>query len=217
LTGHFSTTAREIAKPNSQKREQLKLTAFGFLTYGESQRKRGSAAVCLKGDLMESSRRELLKASVSAATLIAAPALMTRTVLGADVPIVVGGLYDQSGPLGTSGVLMVNALAFAIDRLNDEGGLLGKKLKPRDHHGMGPAISRVEFRAAQHFDDEMRDVLGMPRIHAREDGAKQRIARCLGIEGARENREHFRTSSPFAECGRCVGRAHRTHSVPVGR
>lgn len=78
---------------------------------------------------MESSRRELLKASVSAATLIAAPALMTRTVLGADVPIVVGGLYDQSGPLGSSGVLMVNALSFAIDRLNEEGGLLGKKLK----------------------------------------------------------------------------------------
>jgi urea transport system substrate-binding protein len=79
---------------------------------------------------MDYSRRGLLKTGISAsAALIAAPAILTRTALGADASILVGSLYDQTGPLGASGVPMVDALTLAIEEVNAAGGLLGKPLK----------------------------------------------------------------------------------------
>src|ERR1700733_12031835 len=79
---------------------------------------------------MKFSRRDLLKTGASAsATLIAAPALLTRSALGADEPILVGSLHDQAGPLGATGVPMVDALMLAIEEMNAAGGLLGKPLK----------------------------------------------------------------------------------------
>jgi urea transport system substrate-binding protein len=96
------------------------MLSLGLLTNGSDDR----------GNFMKFSRRDLLKTSASAsAALIAAPALLTRTALGADAPILVGSLHDQAGPLGATGVPMVDALMLAIDEVNAAGGLLGKPLK----------------------------------------------------------------------------------------
>lgn len=75
-------------------------------------------------------RRRFLKTSLSAsASLVAAPAILTRGAYGADDPILVGSLHDQSGPIGTSGVPMVKSLELGIAEVNAAGGLLGRPLK----------------------------------------------------------------------------------------
>jgi branched-chain amino acid transport system substrate-binding protein len=79
---------------------------------------------------MAVSRRRLLGSSAGAiASVLASPVILRHTALGADEPILVGSLHDQSGGLGTSGAPMVASLELAIDEVNAAGGLLGKKLK----------------------------------------------------------------------------------------
>lgn len=75
-------------------------------------------------------RRGLL-GSVSAAAggLLMSPAVLRHTALGADAPILVGSLHDQSGPIGTSGQPMALSVQLAVDELNAAGGLLGRPLK----------------------------------------------------------------------------------------
>ena len=79
---------------------------------------------------MSINRRRFLTSSVAAsAALIASPAILPRSSYGAEQPILVGSLHDQSGPIATSGVTMVAALDMAIDEVNKGGGLLGRPLK----------------------------------------------------------------------------------------
>lgn len=79
---------------------------------------------------MTLSRRRFLKSSLTAsASMLAAPAIVTRYAYGSDDPILVGSLHDQSGPLAATGVPMVDSLNLAIDELNAAGGLLGRPLK----------------------------------------------------------------------------------------
>ncbi|MBX9458022.1 MAG: transporter substrate-binding protein [Rhizobium sp.] len=74
-------------------------------------------------------RRSILKSSIAASAALASPALLTRFAYGADDPILVGSLHDQSGPLAATGVPMVDSLDLAIQELNAAGGLLGRPLK----------------------------------------------------------------------------------------
>ena len=76
-----------------------------------------------------SRRRFLQRSAIATTTLIAAPAVLRTSALGADNPILVGSLHDQSGPIGTSGTPMVYALQLAVDEINAAGGLLGRPLK----------------------------------------------------------------------------------------
>ena len=76
-----------------------------------------------------SRRRFLQHSAIATTTLIAAPAVLRTSAFGADNPILVGSLHDQSGPLGTSGQTMVFALQLAVDEINAGGGLIGRPLK----------------------------------------------------------------------------------------
>ncbi len=79
---------------------------------------------------MSFTRRTLLTSTAAAAGgLVLSPAVLRYTVLGAESPILVGSLHDQSGPLGTSGQPMVLSVQLAVDELNAAGGLLGRQLK----------------------------------------------------------------------------------------
>lgn len=79
---------------------------------------------------MDISRRRFLQSTASAsAGLIASPALFKAAAWGADDPILVGSLHDQSGPIGTSGAPMVASLNLGISEINAAGGLLGRPLK----------------------------------------------------------------------------------------
>lgn len=76
-----------------------------------------------------SRRRFLHRTALTSAALISAPAILRHTALGADDPILVGSLHDQSGPIAASGVPMVHALQLAVDEINEAGGLIGRPLK----------------------------------------------------------------------------------------
>ena len=79
---------------------------------------------------MSFSRRQFLRSSIAGSvTILAAPALISRSAYGADDPILVGSLHDQSGPIAASGVPMVAALDLGIAEINAAGGLLGRPLK----------------------------------------------------------------------------------------
>ena len=74
-------------------------------------------------------RRFLGSTGIAAAGLVASPAVLRLTAMGADAPILVGSLHDQSGALGTSGQPMVLSVELAVDEINAAGGLLGRPLK----------------------------------------------------------------------------------------
>ncbi|MFT4182176.1 MAG: ABC transporter substrate-binding protein [Rhizobium sp.] len=76
-----------------------------------------------------SRRRFLHRSALASATLLAAPAILRHTALGADNPILIGSLHDQSGPIAASGVPMVHAIQLAVDEINAAGGLVGRPAK----------------------------------------------------------------------------------------
>lgn len=79
--------------------------------------------------LVSLSRRRFLTHSALAGGIALAPSRWIRRAWADDNPIVVGSLHDQSGAIASTGVPMVNALKLAIDKLNAQGGLLGRPLR----------------------------------------------------------------------------------------
>ncbi len=75
---------------------------------------------------MSLSRRHFaaLGAALGLATLASAPIAHAN-----DEEIVVGGVYDISGPLQQFGETKANMLRFAVEETNENGGLLGKPVK----------------------------------------------------------------------------------------
>src|SRR6266436_7795804 len=65
----------------------------------------------------------------SAASLGLALANMPQRRAEAADEIVVGSLLDGTGPINIYGLPMIDATKFAIDDINANGGVLGKKLK----------------------------------------------------------------------------------------
>ncbi|MBB3610475.1 ABC transporter substrate-binding protein [Rhizobium sp. BK602] len=76
-----------------------------------------------------SRRRFLHRSALASATLLTAPMILRHSALGADNPILIGSLHDQSGPIAASGVPMVHALQLAVDEMNAAGGLIGRPVK----------------------------------------------------------------------------------------
>lgn len=74
---------------------------------------------------MSVSRRSALKAVGST---LAAPLIMRTAALGAD-PIKVVGIHDASGGLDIYGKPMIACLDFAVDEINQAGGLLGRQVE----------------------------------------------------------------------------------------
>lgn len=81
---------------------------------------------------MDLGRRTLLKtAAVGAAAPLVAPLvapLATPFVARAAEPIKVGSLLDLSGPIGSTGQPMFDAIQLAVEEVNGAGGLLGRPI-----------------------------------------------------------------------------------------
>ncbi len=73
----------------------------------------------------EINRRKLLK--IGAASAIAAP-FYARNAFAVE-PIKLGSLLDGTGPLGLEGRRMIQTTQYAVDKLNAEGGLLGRQIQ----------------------------------------------------------------------------------------
>lgn len=72
-------------------------------------------------------RRQILKSGVAAAATALATPFIGRAE--AAEPIKVGSLLDLSGPIGTSGQPMFDAIQLAVDEVNAAGGLLGRPIQ----------------------------------------------------------------------------------------
>lgn len=75
-------------------------------------------------------RRDVLKVAAGAsAGIFASPTVFRHAAWGAEAPVLVGSLHDQSGPLAGLGVPMTQCLTLAADELNAAGGLLGRPVQ----------------------------------------------------------------------------------------
>ncbi|GAB0115174.1 urea ABC transporter substrate-binding protein [Acidisoma sp. C75] len=74
------------------------------------------------------SRRQLLQNSAAVLGGALAAPFLARTAEAAD-KIKVGSLLDLSGPLGSSGLGMYQAIQVGVDEVNKAGGLLGKQIE----------------------------------------------------------------------------------------
>ena len=74
-------------------------------------------------------RRQALKGLAIAGASVAPIPLLKSRAFAADDEIVVASLLDASGPINIYGLPMIDSTAFAIDDINANGGVLGKKLK----------------------------------------------------------------------------------------
>ncbi|HSI40708.1 MAG TPA: ABC transporter substrate-binding protein [Xanthobacteraceae bacterium] len=72
-------------------------------------------------------RRHALKAGALGAGLLATPALIRRS-LAAEPPIKMGSLLDATGPLGLEGRRMIEATKYAVQQINQKGGLVGRQI-----------------------------------------------------------------------------------------
>ena len=70
---------------------------------------------------------------------------------------------------------------------------------PGDHAGMRPAMRRIGLWPAEHFADELRDMIGMMRVHRGEDRAEYGILRHMLVETGEEAVEHVGAARPVGE------------------
>ncbi|HVL55136.1 MAG TPA: ABC transporter substrate-binding protein [Burkholderiaceae bacterium] len=77
---------------------------------------------------MRDGRRRFISSAAAGTAAVALPAWSSRLAAQGN-EIVVGSIYDASGPLQVFGQAKANVLKFAVDQTNAAGGLLGRKVR----------------------------------------------------------------------------------------
>ena len=77
---------------------------------------------------MHVSRREVLREGAAAGLGMSASMLLGRQAKAAD-DVAVGSILDATGPINIYGLPMIDATKFAVDAINQSGGVLGRKLR----------------------------------------------------------------------------------------
>jgi urea transport system substrate-binding protein len=77
---------------------------------------------------MHVSRRAVLRDGAAAGLGMSASMLLGRQANAAD-DIAVGSILDATGPINIYGLPMIDATKFAVDGINQSGGVLGRKLR----------------------------------------------------------------------------------------
>ena len=77
---------------------------------------------------MHVSRRQVLRDGAVAGLGMSASMLLGRQAKAAD-DIAVGSILDATGPINIYGLPMIDATKFAVDAINQSGGVLGRKLR----------------------------------------------------------------------------------------
>ena len=78
---------------------------------------------------MRLSRRQFTQVASGTLAFASTPALLRRAGLAAEEPIRVGNILDQTGGLNIYSLKQIQALAMAVDELNQAGGLLGRPVE----------------------------------------------------------------------------------------
>jgi urea transport system substrate-binding protein len=74
------------------------------------------------------SRRQAIRGAAATGLGLAGGALVRRQTAAAD-EIAVGSILDATGPINIYGLPMIDATKFAVDSINEAGGVLGRKLR----------------------------------------------------------------------------------------
>jgi len=77
---------------------------------------------------MRVSRRQVLRDGAVASLGMSASILLGRQAKAAE-DIAVGSILDATGPINIYGLPMIDATKFAVDAINQSGGVLGRKLR----------------------------------------------------------------------------------------
>jgi urea transport system substrate-binding protein len=77
---------------------------------------------------MQITRRAAVRGAVAAGFGVAASTLVGRSAVAAD-EIAVGSILDATGPINIYGLPMIDATKFAVENINESGGVLGRKLR----------------------------------------------------------------------------------------
>jgi urea transport system substrate-binding protein len=77
---------------------------------------------------MHASRRQVLRDGAVAGLGMSASMLLGRQAKAAD-DVAVGSILDATGPINIYGLPMIDATKFAVDAINQSGGVLGRKLR----------------------------------------------------------------------------------------
>jgi branched-chain amino acid transport system substrate-binding protein len=75
-------------------------------------------------------------------------------------PIVVGSILDQTGPLNIYGTAMQHATEFAIDDINANGGVLGRKLKLVSYDAQSAQEKYTQYASQLALKDKAHVVMG---------------------------------------------------------
>jgi branched-chain amino acid transport system substrate-binding protein len=79
-------------------------------------------------DAMQITRRDAVRGAVAVGLGVAVSAPVGRGAIAAD-EIAVGSILDATGPINIYGLPMIDATKFAVESLNQGGGVLGRKLR----------------------------------------------------------------------------------------
>jgi len=79
-------------------------------------------------DAMQITRRDAVRGAVAVGLGVAISTPVGRGAIAAD-EIAVGSILDATGPINIYGLPMIDATKFAVESLNEGGGVLGRKLR----------------------------------------------------------------------------------------
>jgi urea transport system substrate-binding protein len=108
---------------------------------------------------MQMSRRHVIRGATAAGLAIPAAAFAPRRSAAAD-EIAVGSILDATGPINIYGKPMIDATKFAVDSLNEAGGVLGRKLRLIENDGQSNNQVYAQNAVKLILDDKVAVLMG---------------------------------------------------------
>lgn len=75
-------------------------------------------------------------------------------------PVTVGSILDQTGPINIYGLPMIDATTFALEDLNEQGGVLGRRLELQFFDAQSTNEKYTEFATQLALDDDVVVIMG---------------------------------------------------------
>ena len=108
---------------------------------------------------MQINRRDIIRGAAAAGLAIPAGAFLPQWAAAAD-DIAVGSILDATGPINIYGKPMIDATKFAVDSLNQAGGVLGRKLRLIENDGQSNNQVYAQDAVKLILDDKVAALMG---------------------------------------------------------
>ena len=108
---------------------------------------------------MRINRRDIIRGAAAAGLAIPAGAFLPQWAAAAD-DIAVGSILDATGPINIYGKPMIDATKFAVDSLNQAGGVLGRKLRLIENDGQSNNQVYAQDAVKLILDDKVAALMG---------------------------------------------------------